>query len=146
MNKDYIIKIFKENQKVFSENDLDIQNPYELYNYIADTISSNFMYDFNCDIDIDKLFSNEIKLSINNEMFIKITQTESDKIRNGIGVKTIDKDGYIERSDLISESDFVMLMNYYRFIKDNDIYDEFINQNGINNKDSFDMAKDAIEI
>lgn len=146
MNKDYIIKIFKENQKIFSENDLDIQNPYELYNYIVDTISSNFMYDFNYDVDIDKLFANEIKLPINNEMFIKITQTESDKIRNGIGVKTIDKDGYIERSDLISESDFVMLMNYYRFIKDNDIYDEFINQNGINNKDSFNMAKDAIEI
>lgn len=146
MNKDYIIKMFKENQKVFSENDLDIQNPYELYNYIVDTISSNFMYDFNYDVDIDKLFANEIKLPINNEMFIKITQTESDKIRNGIGVKTIDKDGYIERSDLISESDFVMLMNYYRFIKDNDIYDEFINQNGINNKDSFNMAKDAIEI
>lgn len=146
MNKDYIIKIFKENQKIFSENDLDIQNPYELYNYIVDTISSNFMYDFNYDVDIDKLFANEIKLPINNERFINITQTESNKIRNGIGLKTIDKDGYIERSDLISESDFVMLMNYYRFIKDNDIYDEFINQNGINNKDSFDMAKDAIEI
>lgn len=146
MNKDYILKIFKENQKNFSENDLDIQNSYELYNYIADTISSNFMYDFNYDIDIDKLFSNEIKLPINNEMFIKVTQTESDKIRNGIGIKTIDKQNNIERSDLISESDFVMLMNYYRFIKDNDIYDEFINQNGINNKDSFNMAKDAIEI
>lgn len=111
MNKDYIIKIFKENQKIFSENDLDIQNPYELYNYIADTISSNFMYDFNYDINIDELFSNEIKLPINNESVIKITQTEPDKIRNGIGVKTIDKDGYIERSDLINESDFVMLMN-----------------------------------
>ncbi len=146
MNKDYIIKIFKENQKVFSKNDLDIQNPYELYNYIVDTISSNFMYDFNYDVDINKLFVNEIKLPINNERFINITQTESDKIRNGIGLKTIDKQNNIERSDLINEEDFVMLMNYYRFIKDNDIYDEFINQNGINNKDSFDMAKDIIEI
>ncbi len=27
-----------------------------------------------------------------------------------------------------------MLMNYYSFVKDNDIYDEFININGINKK------------
>lgn len=146
MNKDYIIKIFKENQKVFSKNDLDIQNPYELYNYILDTVSSNFMYDFNYDVDIDKLFVNEIKLPINNERFINITQTKSDKIRNGIGLKTIDKEGNIERSDLINEEDFVMLMNYYIFIKDNDIYDEFINQNGINNKDDFKIENDAIEV
>ena len=37
-------------------------------------------------------------------------------------------------------------MNYYKFIKDNDIYDEFINENGINNKDSFDIQKEIIEI
>ena len=35
-----------------------------------------------------------------------------------------------------------MLMNYYSFVKDNDIYDEFININGINKKEDFDINKE----
>ena len=104
------------------------------------------MFDFDYEINANKLFDNALKLSVNNGRFIKITQTESDKARNGVGLKTIDQNGNIERNDLVGEEDFVMLINYYKFIKDNDIYDEFINQNGTNNKDSFDIEKEIIEI
>ena len=29
-----------------------------------------------------------------------------------------------------------MLMNYYRYVKDNDIQDDFINSDGLNDKDN----------
>ena len=35
-----------------------------------------------------------------------------------------------------------MLMNYYSFVKDNDIYDEFINITGTNRKEDFDINKE----
>lgn len=37
-----------------------------------------------------------------------------------------------KKSDYISPSNMVMLINYYRYIIDNDIQNDFINPNGIN--------------
>ena len=54
----------------------------------------------------------------------------------------MDEKGNVDRNDLISEGDFVMLMNYYSFVKDNDIYDEFINITGTNRKEDFDINKE----
>ena len=146
MNKEYIEKIYEENKDIFLDNGLDIISANDLEDFLKEIINSNFMFDFDYDIITDKLFDNEIKISVNNGRFIKLTQNALDKKRSGLGLKTFNQDGNVERCDLISEEDFVMLMNYYKFIKDNDIYDEFINENGINNKDSFDIQKEIIEI
>lgn len=146
MNKEYIEKIYEENKDKLLYSGLNIVSANDLEDILKDTIISNFMFDFDYEINANKLFDNALKLSVNNGRFIKITQTESDKARNGLGLKTIDQNGNIERNDLVGEEDFVMLINYYKFIKDNDIYDEFINQNGTNNKDSFDIEKEIIEI
>lgn len=146
MNKEYIEEIYEENKDKFLDSGLDIVSANDLEDILKDTIISNFMFDFDYEINANKLFDNALKLSVNNGRFIKITQTESDKVRNGVGLKTIDQNGNVERNDLIDKKDFVMLINYYKFIKDNDIYDEFINQNGTNNKDSFDIENETIEI
>lgn len=78
---------------------------------------------------------NMIEIEINNEGTLRISQTDSDKARAGIGVEHVDSYGEVYRRDLIDEGDFVMLINYYCYVKDNDIKDEFINPNGANNKE-----------
>lgn len=78
-----------------------------------------------------------IEIEVNNKEKMILVQTESDKEREGIGLETRNSSGKLERRDLIYEGDFVMLMNYYKYVKDNDIKDEFININGKNNKDQF---------
>lgn len=77
-----------------------------------------------------------IEIEINNGGILKVSQTQADELRCGIGIESIDFDGNIARRDLIDEGDFVMLINYYRYIKDNDIKDDFINRNGLNDRDS----------
>lgn len=79
---------------------------------------------------------NMIEVETNNGSILRVCQTDADKARVGVGLERIDDYGYIYRRDLIDEADFVMLMNYYCYIKDNDIKDEFINPNGKNEKDN----------
>lgn len=79
--------------------------------------------------------NNKIEVEINNNMILRLCQTEEDKIRGGIALERAFSDGTVDRRDLISEGDFVMLMNYYRNIKDYDIQDDFINPNGINGRE-----------
>lgn len=76
---------------------------------------------------------NTIEIDINNGGKLKVYQSDTDKIRGGVSLEDIDSNGNVGRRDLIDEGDFVMLMNYYRYIKDYDIKDEFININGKNN-------------
>ena len=142
MNKDYINELFKIKKDKFKDNEIEIISSKDLENYVSDTITSNFLYDFNVEIDLNKLFEKNIDIEVNNNRIMRITQTESDKVRNGIGLKTLDEKGNVDRNDLISEGDFVMLMNYYSFVKDNDIYDEFINITGTNRKEDFDINKE----
>ena len=47
--------------------------------------------------------------------------------------------GKLIRRDLISEEDFVMLMKFYIHTKDNDLYNEFINKDGINVDESYEI-------
>lgn len=86
-----------------------------------------------------------IEVKINNGGTLKVYQSESDKVRCGISLESIDNNGDVYRRDLIDEGDFVMLMNYYRYIKDNDIYDSFINDTGINNKEDYEFSNDDME-
>ena len=90
------------------------------------------------EIEID----NSIELEVNNGGKLRVRQTESDKIRCGVALETIDSSGEVARRDLIDEGDFVMLMNYYRYIKDYDIKDDFINRNGMNEKEDYPLDEE----
>lgn len=79
-----------------------------------------------------------IEIEINNNGTLRLSQTEADKARCGIAVENVDEKGKVYRRDLISEGDFVMLINYYQYVVDNDIKDEFINSNGLNERDNID--------
>ena len=77
---------------------------------------------------------------------MRIIQTDSDKARCGIGIETLDEDSNLEERELISEGDFVMLINYYRYIKENDIKDDFINTTGLKDRNEFESELNDIEI
>ncbi len=143
MNSKYLEEIYEENKDVSVRYDGDdICSSEDLKNFIVYEMESNFQFEFDIDINPNKLFEKNIDIEVNNNRIMRITQTESDKVRNGIGLKTLDEKGNVDRNDLISEGDFVMLMNYYSFVKDNDIYDEFINITGTNRKEDFDINKE----
>ncbi|UKI27082.1 MAG: hypothetical protein L6V91_10465 [Bacilli bacterium] len=66
-----------------------------------------FQFEFDIDINPNKLFEKNIDIEVNNNRIMRITQTESDKVRNGIGLKNFGrKKGNVDRNDLISEGDF----------------------------------------
>ena len=60
MNKDYIKELFEENKEAFIDSELDIENPQDLEDVMISYITSNMQYDFDIDIDSNKLFSNAI--------------------------------------------------------------------------------------
>lgn len=67
---------------------------------------------------------NRITFDINNNTTLTFEQEKHD---HNVIVK-IDKD----IRDIITPGDFVMLLNLYSYIKDNDIQNDFINPNGKN--------------
>lgn len=138
MNKEYLKKFYEENKDTLMDDEIEINDFEDFENYIIDTITSNIQYDFDLDIDIEKLFKKDntpsIDIEINNNGIMKVEQTDSDKARGGVALMTIDEKGNVARRDLIDEGDFVMLMNYYMYVKDNDIKDDFINLEGKNDR------------
>lgn len=89
---------------------------------------------------------NNIDIKINNGRTMRILQTDSDKNREGIGIETLDSNGNLEERELISEGDFVMLTNFYRYIKEYDIKNDFINRNGINNYEDYSYQPEGMEL
>lgn len=89
---------------------------------------------------------NRIEVEINNNRKLRLCQNEETKLRYGIRLESVNSDGTIDRRDLISEGDFVMLMDYYRSIKDYDIQDDFINPNGINSREKLCFDNDEREL
>ncbi len=77
---------------------------------------------------------------------MRIVQIESDKNREGIGIETLDENGNLEERKLIDEGDFVMLINYYHYIKEYDIKNDFINRNGINNEEDYSYQSQNMEL
>ena len=64
----------------------------------------------------------------NNHRFLNVEQTTTDapvKVRTGTN-------NTVEHIEEISAGDFVMLINLYRYIKENDIQNDFINYHGKN--------------
>ena len=62
MNKEYLNKLFEENKEKFFDSETKITSSKELEDYIISTIISNFEYDLNKYIDIDKLFDDTIPI------------------------------------------------------------------------------------
>ncbi len=89
---------------------------------------------------------NKIDVEINNGRTMRLTQTDTDKERCGIGLETLDSNGKVVERLLIDEGDFVMLINYYRYIKDYDIKDDFINRDGLNDREEYVLKSENIEL
>ena len=73
MNKEYINELFKRKKEKFKDSETEIISSKDLENYILDTITSNFLYDFNIDIDLNKLFEKNIDIEVNNNRIMRIT-------------------------------------------------------------------------
>jgi hypothetical protein len=74
---------------------------------------------------------NGIELEVNNGQTLFLSQVSKD------GDTILDRwDGTkMEYERSIPAGDMVMLLNLYRYVKDNDIYDSFINPEGNNKED-----------
>lgn len=70
-----------------------------------------------------------ISFDVNNERTLRLTQQNHD---GTVSVETYDGKGELEDSLKISNGDFVMLINLFRYVKDNDIQNDFINPHGKN--------------
>lgn len=66
----------------------------------------------------------KISFEVNNGGKLKISQEKHD---GKVSVNVDENHGYY-----ISSGDFVMLLNYYKYVKDNDIQNDFINFHGKN--------------
>lgn len=55
MNKEYLEEFYEENKDSLLDSDQDINGFMDFVEYIKSTITSNIQYDFNLDIDINKL-------------------------------------------------------------------------------------------
>lgn len=72
---------------------------------------------------------NTISLKVNNGELLNIMQNEVD---GDIKAKNITSERKYEEFCDIPAGDMVMLMNFYRYVKDNDIQNDFINPYGNN--------------
>ena len=55
MDKEYLEEFYEENKDSLLDSDQDINGFMDFVEYIKCTITSNIQYDFNLDIDINKL-------------------------------------------------------------------------------------------
>ena len=69
--------------------------------------------------------------NVNNNGILRAEQTTPD----GSIYITREENGTAKRIEEITAGDFVMLLNMYRYIKDNDIQNDFINPYGKNKED-----------
>lgn len=64
MNKEYIKEIFEKNKKIFKSSEFEINSVQDLESQIISYVISNLQYDFNIDIDQDKLFNNDYEIEL----------------------------------------------------------------------------------
>lgn len=139
----YTMKVELENKNAFY---IDLRAWEKLESVIdnVDVINDEIAQAKQNSVDLEGM--EKIEIEINNNGILRLSQTEADKARYGIGLESINDKGEVYRRDLIDEGDFVMLMNYYRFIKDHDIKDDFINRDGVNAREDYGLASNNLEI
>ena len=78
---------------------------------------------------------NTLSYNVNNNNTMKLVQHEHD---GSVSIIKEDSKGnrenILDAEAFISTGDMIMLVNYYRYIKRNDIKNDFINPNGKNNE------------
>lgn len=74
MNKYYLTEFYNANKQKFEDYELDINSIDDLVDYLCATIKSNLQYDFDIDIDTDKLF----ELNIRDENNINYPEREEE--------------------------------------------------------------------
>ena len=126
----------------YSKDTLELKEISEKFHNVCKEIYKIYTGEYN----FETTNQNRIDIEINNGRTMRIIQTDSDKARCGIGIETLDEDSNLEERELISEGDFVMLINYYRYIKENDIKDDFINTTGLKDRNEFESELNDIEI
>lgn len=72
---------------------------------------------------------NTLSFKTNNNGIINMIQL---KLDGKVIVKRLEKDGEYKTITTIPAGDMVMLVNLYKYIKENDIQNDFINPNGKN--------------
>lgn len=55
MNKEYLEEFYEENKNALKDSEQEVNGFMDFVEYIKDTITSNIQYDFNLDIDVNKL-------------------------------------------------------------------------------------------
>ena len=70
---------------------------------------------------------NRLTFQTNNGEALVFCQIEDD---SKVFVNHWNENGDVEELEAISAPDFVMLYNFYRYIKENNIHHDFINPNG----------------
>lgn len=73
--------------------------------------------------------TNELKFNTNNGNVLSLTQFEGNET---VFVASLDSKWNVNYEYSISPDEFTMLLNMYHYIKNNDIYNDFINPNGMN--------------
>lgn len=56
MNEEYLKELFEETKDVFKDSELDILSVEDLKDLLIDYMVSNLQYDFDIDLDVDRLF------------------------------------------------------------------------------------------
>ncbi len=74
---------------------------------------------------------NKLTFFVNNNGTMEISQ---DKPDDDIILRTFHNAADYDTKVVIPPAHIVMLMNFYRYVKENDIYNEFINPNGQNDR------------
>lgn len=69
-----------------------------------------------------------LEFKVNNKGILTVKQSSPD----AAVTVAITRDGKTENNYTISNGDFVMLLNLYQYIKNNDIQNDFINYHGKN--------------
>lgn len=76
---------------------------------------------------------NHLSFDTNNDRVLNFDQYDHD---DRVFVATVNANGsYHGKTYVIPNTEFVMLFNLYRYIKDNDIKNDFINPNGKNTEE-----------
>ena len=75
---------------------------------------------------------NSLTFKVNNGGLMNIIQ---EKIDGKVEVKILEKNKCYRKIIDIPAADMVMLVNYYKYIKDNDIKNDFVNPSGKNKEE-----------
>ncbi len=64
MNKEYLKELYNKNKDKFQNREEELNSPADLEDQIKSYITSNMQYDFDLEIDVNKLFANDKSIEL----------------------------------------------------------------------------------